>query len=81
MKQLIAQDDSLTCLRRDADTLERVLRTNLIGAFRTIQAFHPLLRVRGPVADLLCRWELDSGIATHSAQCVTEGSVHAVAVS
>ena len=32
---------------RDADTLERVLRTNLISGFATIQAFYPLLKVRG----------------------------------
>ncbi len=32
-------------MRRAADTLERVLQTNLISAFATIQAFYPLLKV------------------------------------
>ena len=31
--------------RRSAEALDRVLQTNLVSAFATIQAFYPLLKV------------------------------------
>ncbi len=33
------------CLARDPAELERVVGTNVFGAFATIQAFYPLLKV------------------------------------
>ena len=36
---------------REVSTLEHVVRTNVFGAFATVQAFYPLLKVCKPVAN------------------------------
>jgi len=60
-------------LDRDPADMERVLGTNVVGAFATIQAFYPLLKVLLAAACLSCEQSgMFMGVAPHTRRSLTQ---------